>query len=44
MNGSAMILMVSAMAFIWGGLIWSSLHLLKNPDLPLETIPLEHHD
>lgn len=43
MNGSAMILMVFAMAFIWG-LIWSSLHLLKNPDLPLENIPEEHHD
>ena len=38
-----MILMVFAMAFIWGvNLVFIT--LTEKPDLPLENIPEEHHD
>lgn len=41
MSGSAVVVMLIAMVLIWGGLIFSVVHLIKNPDLPLESIPEE---
>lgn len=38
MNGSAMIVMLIAMVLIWGGLIVSIIHLMRNPDIPLEQV------
>ena len=32
MNTSAIIMMVISMLFVWGGLVLSILHLMKNPD------------
>lgn len=42
MNGSALIVMGVAMIFVWGGLILSIIHLIKNPDIPLERVPDEY--
>lgn len=38
MNTSAIALMIFAMASIWGGLIFAIIHLIKNPDLPMEEV------
>ncbi|MDO5768410.1 MAG: methionine/alanine import family NSS transporter small subunit [Psychrobacter sp.] len=38
MNTSAMILMVFSIILIWGGLIAAIIHLVKNPDQPLDSI------
>ncbi len=38
MNGSALIVMLIAMVLIWGGLILSVIHLMKNPDIALEDV------
>lgn len=38
MTGGAMIVMLIAMGLIWGGLIVSIIHLMKNPDIPLEEV------
>ncbi len=38
MNGSALIVMLIAMIMIWGGLILSIIHLMKNPDIALEDV------
>lgn len=32
MNTSAIIMMVISMLFVWGGLVLSILHLMKNPE------------
>ena len=32
MNTSAIVLMVISMLFVWGGLVLSILHLMKNPE------------
>ena len=32
MNTSAIVMMVISMLFVWGGLVLSILHLMKNPD------------
>ncbi len=32
MNTSAIIMMVLSMLFVWGGLVLSILHLMKNPE------------
>ncbi|OOS21939.1 methionine/alanine import family NSS transporter small subunit [Moraxella lincolnii] len=36
MSTTAIIFMLIAMILIWGGLILATLHLIKNPDLPME--------
>lgn len=38
MNSLALMVMIVAMALIWGGLILSVIHLMKNPDMPLEDV------
>ena len=32
MNASAIVMMVISMLFVWGGLVLSILHLMKNPE------------
>ncbi|WP_333668017.1 methionine/alanine import family NSS transporter small subunit [Acinetobacter guillouiae] len=32
MNTSAIVMMIISMVFLWGGLILSILHLMKNPE------------
>ena len=32
MNTSAIVMMVISMLFVWGGLVLSILHLMKNPE------------
>lgn len=39
MSGSALIVMIMAMALIWGGLVFSVVHLIKNPDIDPNKIP-----
>ena len=39
MNPLATAVMIIAMIVLWGGLIYSVLHLMKHPDIPLEQIP-----
>lgn len=39
MNTSAMIVMAIAIIAIWGGLIVSSIHLVKNPDIDMDKVP-----
>ncbi|WP_084349562.1 methionine/alanine import family NSS transporter small subunit [Moraxella oblonga] len=41
MNGSALIVMLIAMVLIWGGLILSVIHLIKNPDIALDDVKNE---
>lgn len=36
MSGSALAVMVGAMVLIWGGLLASSVHLIKNPDIDMD--------
>lgn len=36
MSTTTIIFMLIAMILIWGGLILATLHLIKNPDLPME--------
>lgn len=38
MNTSALVLMIVAMALLWGGLILAIIHLMKNPDVPLDSL------
>ncbi len=38
MGASALIVMLVAMVLIWGGLIASIIHLMKNPDIPLDQV------
>lgn len=42
MSSSALAVMVFAMAAIWGGLIWSIIHLVKNPDIDMDKVPNDH--
>ena len=45
MNTSAIIMMVISMLFVWGGLVLSILHLMKNPeelDEVLEEVKDQH--
>lgn len=39
MNTSATIVMVMAMVMVWGGLIVSIVHLMKNPDIEMDEVP-----
>lgn len=39
MSGSALIVMIMAMVLIWGGLVFSVAHLIKNPDIDPNKIP-----
>lgn len=38
MNSTALIIMVMALIAIWGGLILSSIHLIKNPDIDIDQV------
>lgn len=38
MSGSALTVMLIAMGLIWGGLIVSVIHLMKNPDIAMEDV------
>lgn len=38
MSGGALVIMLIAMVLIWGGLIYSIIQLIKNPDIPLEQV------
>ena len=42
MSSSALAVMVFAMVTIWGGLIWSIIHLVKNPDIDMDKVPNDH--
>lgn len=42
MSGSALVVMLVAMALIWGGLIFSVIHLIKNPDIDISKVPDDH--
>ncbi|OOR89941.1 hypothetical protein B0181_05905 [Moraxella caviae] len=39
MNSTAVTIMVIAMLAIWGGLVLSSIHLMKNPDIDMDKVP-----
>ncbi|OOS08016.1 Putative methionine and alanine importer, small subunit [Moraxella cuniculi DSM 21768] len=39
MNTTALIVMIIAMTLIWGGLIASVVHLIKNPDIEMDKVP-----
>lgn len=39
MNTSATIVMAMAMVMVWGGLIMSIVHLMKNPDIEMDEVP-----
>ncbi|MFA9485899.1 methionine/alanine import family NSS transporter small subunit [Moraxella haemolytica] len=41
MNSTALIIMIIALAAIWGGLILSAIHLIKNPDIDMDEVPSE---
>lgn len=38
MSGGAMLVMLIAIVLIWGGLILSIIHLMKNPDIAMEDV------
>lgn len=42
MSLAALIVMSIAIIVIWGGLILSSIHLLKNPDIDIDKVPVDH--
>lgn len=42
MNGTALTVMIVAMAAIWGGLVLSVIHLIKNPDIDMDKVPSDH--
>lgn len=39
MSTSATVVMLIAMVMIWGGLIMSIVHLMKNPDIEMDEVP-----
>ncbi len=39
MSTSATVVMLIAMVMIWGGLIVSIVHLMKNPDIEMDEVP-----
>ncbi|TWV83948.1 methionine/alanine import family NSS transporter small subunit [Moraxella sp. VT-16-12] len=42
MNGTALTVMIVAMVAIWGGLVLSVIHLIKNPDIDMDKVPSDH--
>lgn len=38
MNAIAIVVMLVAMILIWGGLVLSIIHLMKNPDVAIEDV------
>lgn len=38
MSGGAMLVMLIAIVLIWGGLVLSVIHLMKNPDIAMEDV------
>lgn len=38
MNTTALIVMLVAIVLIWGGLVASIVHLIKNPDIAMEDV------
>lgn len=32
MNGSALFMMIFSMLLLWGGLLWSIIHLVRHPE------------
>ncbi len=38
MNTSALIMLIVSIVALWGGLALSVLHLMKNPDIPLDEV------
>lgn len=42
MNGTALFIMIVAMVAIWGGLVLSIVHLIKNPDIDMDKVPADH--
>lgn len=38
MNAIAIVVMLVAMILIWGGLVLSIIHLMKNPDAAIEDV------
>ncbi|MDO5651879.1 MAG: methionine/alanine import family NSS transporter small subunit [Moraxella sp.] len=42
MGSLAMTVMIFAMLLIWGGLVLSIIHLMKNPDIPMDSVPKEN--
>lgn len=41
MSASALIVMLIAMVLIWGGLLYSIIHLVKYPDIDMDKVPNE---
>lgn len=39
MNSTALMVMIVALLAIWGGLILSAIHLVKNPDIDMDKVP-----
>ncbi|UXZ05122.1 methionine/alanine import family NSS transporter small subunit [Moraxella nasicaprae] len=39
MNTTALIVMIVAIVAVWGGLILSAIHLVKNPDIDINQVP-----
>lgn len=42
MSGIALFIMLIAMVLIWGGLALSVVHLIKNPDIDMDKVPVDH--
>lgn len=42
MSGGALVVMLIAMVLIWGGLLFSIVHLIKNPDIDPDKVPDDH--
>lgn len=42
MSSSALAVMIVAMVAIWGGLAWSVMHLITNPDIDMDKVPDDH--
>lgn len=42
MNSTALMVMIVALSAIWGGLILSAIHLVKNPDIDMDKVPADH--
>lgn len=41
MTSLALTIMIVALIAIWGGLILSAIHLVKNPDIDLDKVPAD---
>lgn len=42
MNSTALVVMLIALVAVWGGLILSVIHLVKNPDIEMDKVPNDH--